>query len=80
MVSNALVVAVVDTFHCFAVNADGLAGMCQGTRVCVHPALLLCKTLTAGVIAAAGMFSAYHNISFAAKTILVVGTIFHYTF
>ena len=55
MVSHALVVAVVDTFHCFTVNADGLAGMRQRTGVGVHPAMLLGKTLTAGVITTAGM-------------------------
>ena len=80
MVSHALVVAVVDTFHCFTVNADGLAGMRQRTGVGVHPAMLLGKTLTAGVITTAGMFSAHHNITLAAKAILIVGTIFHYTF
>ena len=75
----AFVIAVVDTFHCFAVNTDGPAGMCQRTRKHIVSLSLLCKALTAGLLTVAGMLAAHHDISLGTEAVLVVGTIFHYT-
>jgi len=77
MLRMALIVGIVDTFHGLAVDADRLAGMDDGTLKRPHPLSLLQKALAAGVITAAGMFSAHHDIPLAAQTVLIIGTVLY---
>ena len=79
MLRKASVVSIVLTLACFAVNSDGSAGMFQSADIRVRTSLLG-KTLTAGIVLGAGMLAAHHDISLAAKLVLVIGAIFHRTF
>ena len=80
MVSMTFVIGIVDTFHRFAVNADGSAGMGNGAFKGIHALLLLPETFTAGIVTATGLLSAHHNVSLAAQVLVVVGTIVYRTF
>ena len=80
MIRMTFVIGIIDAFYRFAVNADGLAGMNHGAFKGTHPLPLLKEALAAGVVAIAGMFSAHHNIPFAAQAILIVGTILYAAF
>ena len=80
MLRHALVVAVIDAFHRLTVDADNPARMRQGITEGIPSLSLLCKALTAGAVTVTGMPAAYHDVSLAAQTILIIGTIFHNTF
>ena len=79
MIRHTLVIAVIDALYRLAVDADGFAGMGQGTGKGITSLSLLCKAFTAGTVTVAGMLAAYHDVSLAAQTILIIGTIFHNT-
>jgi len=78
MLRMALVITIIHTFCCFAINTDRFAGMLQRTGIRII--LLLGKALTACICATACMFTAYHNIALAAALIFIVGTIVYTTF
>lgn len=80
MIRHALVIAVIDTLHCLAIDADGLTGMGQGTGKGIPSLSLLRKALTAGAVTVTGMLAAHHDVSLTAQTVLIIGTIFHNTF
>ena len=80
MIRHTLIIAVIDALDCLAVDADGPAGMRQGVTERIPSLPLLCKAFTAGALTVAGMFAAHHDISLAAQTVLIIGTIFHNTF
>lgn len=73
MLCAAPVICIVHAFHCLAVYANRLARMGYGT--CETIPVSLMKTLTAGIVAVAGMLSAYHDIALAAAMVFVIGTI-----
>lgn len=79
MLRHTLVIAVIDTLYCLTVDADGLAGMGQGTGKGITSLSLLRKAFAAGAVTIAGMLAAHHDVSLAAQTILIIGTIFHNT-
>ncbi len=73
MFCAASVVCIVHAFHCLTVYANRLAWVGYGT--CETIPVSLMKTLTAGIVAVAGMLSAYHDIALAAAMVFVIGTI-----
>ena len=80
MIGMTFVIGIVYTFYRFAVDTDGLAGMDDRTFEGIQSLPLLDKALAAGPVTAAGMLSAHHDVSLAAKMLVIVGTIFHRTF
>ena len=80
MIRHTLIIAVIDTLDCLTVNADSPAGMGQGVTERIPSLSLLRKAFTAGAITVTGMFAAHHDVSLAAQTVLIIGTIFHNTF
>ena len=80
MIRHALVIAVINTFYRLTVDADGMAWMRQGITERFSSLSLLRKALTAGAVTVTGVLAAHHDISLAAHTILIIGTIFHNAF
>ena len=80
MICHALVIAVINTFYRLTVDTDGMAWMRQGITERFSSLSLLCKAFTAGSVTVAGMLASHHDITLAAQTILIIGTIFHNTF
>ena len=80
MLRHALVIAVINTFYRLTVDADRMAWMRQGAAERIPPLSLLRKAFTAGSVTVAGMLASHHDITLAAHTILIIGTIFHNTF
>ena len=80
MLRHALVIAVINTFYRLTVDADRMAWMRQGITERFSSLSLLRKALTAGAVTVAGMLSAHHDITLAAQTVLIIGTIFHNAF
>lgn len=77
MIRAAAVVFIVHALYCLTVDADVLARVRDRARKAVAAPLV--KTLTAGVLTVAGMFSAHHDISLAAAVVFVIGTIAYST-
>ena len=80
MIRHALVIAVINTFYRLTVDADGMAWMRQGITERFSSLSLLCKAFTTGAVTVAGMLASHHDITLAAHTVLIIGTIFHNTF
>lgn len=80
MIRHALVIAVINTFYRLTVDADRMAWMRQGITERFSPLSLLRKALTAGVVTVTGVLAAHHDVSLAAQTVLIIGTIFHNAF
>ena len=80
MICHALVIAVINTFYRLTVDADRMAWMRQGITERLSSLSLLRKALTAGAVTVTGMLAAHHDVSLAAQTVLIIGTIFHNTF
>ena len=80
VIRHTLVIAVIDTLDRFTVDADGFAWMRQGVTERIPSLPLLRKAFTAGALTVAGMLAAHHDVSLAAQTVLIIGTIFHNTF
>ena len=79
MIRHTLVIAVINTFYRLTVDTDSPARMRQGITEGIPSLSLLRKALTAGAVTITGMLTSYHDVSLAAQTILIVGTIFHNT-
>ena len=80
MVCVTLVVGVVNTLYCFTVYTDSGTWMCHGALEGISPLPLLRKALAAGTVTVISMFTAYHDVAFAAQMLVVVGTVIHCTF
>ena len=80
MIRHTLVIAVINTFYRLTVDADRMTWMRQGITERFSSLSLLRKALTAGVVTVTGVLAAHHDVSLAAQTVLVIGTIFHNTF
>lgn len=80
MIRHTLVIAVINTFYRFTVDTDGMAWMRQGTAERIPPLSLLRKALAAGAVTVTGVLAAHHDVSLAAQTVLIIGTIFHNAF
>ena len=80
MIRHTLIITVIDALYRLTVDADRMAWMRQGAAERIPPLSLLCKAFTAGSVTVAGMLAAHHDITLAAQTILIIGTIFHNTF
>ena len=80
MIRHTLVIAVIDTFDRLTVDADRMAWMRQGITERFSSLSLLRKALTAGAVTVTGVLAAHHDISLAAQTVLIIGTIFHNAF
>ncbi len=80
MIRRTLIIGIINAVGCLAVNTDGLAGMGHRALERVHSLPFLREALAAGVVTAAGMLTAHHNISLATQMLLIVGTIIHRTF
>ena len=79
MIRHTLVIAVIDAFYRLAVDADGFAGMGQGTGKGITSLSLLRKAFTTSTVTVTGMLAAYHDVSFTAQAILIIGTTIHNT-
>jgi hypothetical protein len=77
MLRIAFVICVEYTFYRFTVNADSPAGI-HGIG-CAVPASLL-KAVAAGIILLLCAFAANHDITFAATSVIIVGTIVYSAF
>ena len=80
MIRHTLVIAVIDTFDRLTVDADRMAWMRQGITERFSSLSLLRKALTAGAVTVTGVLAAHHDISLAAQTVLIIGTIFYNAF
>ena len=80
MIRHALVIAVINTFYSLTVDTDGMAWMRQRITERLSSLSLLCKALTAGAVTVTGVLAAHHDVSLAAQTVLIIGTIFHNAF
>lgn len=80
MIRHTLVIAVINTFYRLTVDTDGMAWMRQGITERLSSLSLLRKALAAGAVTITGMLTSHHDVSLAAQTVLVIGTIFHNTF
>ena len=80
MIRHTLIITVIDALYRLTVDADRMAWMRQGAAESIPPLSLLRKAFTAGSVTVAGMLAAHHDITLAAQTILIIGTIFHNTF
>lgn len=80
MIRHTLIITVIDALYRLTVDADRMAWMRQGAAERIPPLSLLRKAFTAGSVTVAGMLASHHDITLAAHTILIIGTIFHNTF
>ena len=80
MIRHALVVAVINTVYRLTVDADRMTWMRQGITERFSSLSLLRKALTAGAVTVTGVLAAHHDVSLAAQTVLIIGTIFHNAF
>ena len=80
MIRHTLIITVIDALYRLTVDADRMAWMRQGITERFSSLSLLCKAFTAGSVTVAGMLASHHDITLAAQTILIIGTIFHNTF
>ena len=80
MIRHTLVIAVINTFYRLTVDADRMAWMRQGIAERFSSLSLLRKALTAGAVTVTGVLAAHHDVSLAAQTVLIIGTIFHNAF
>lgn len=80
MLRHTLVIAVINTFYRLTVDTDGMAWMRQRITERLSSLSLLRKALAAGAVTITGMLTSHHDVSLAAQTVLVIGTIFHNTF
>ena len=80
MIRHTLVIAVINTFYRLTVDTDGMAWMRQRITERLSSLSLLRKALAAGAVTITGMLTSHHDVSLAAQTILIIGTIFHNTF
>ena len=80
MIRHTLVIAVINTFYRLTVDTDGMTWMRQRITERLSSLSLLRKALAAGAVTITGMLTSHHDVSLAAQTILIIGTIFHNTF
>lgn len=80
MLRHTLVIAVINTFYRLTVDTDGMAWMRQRITERLSSLSLLRKALAAGAVTITGMLTSHHDVSLAAQTVLIIGTIFHNTF
>lgn len=80
MIRHTLIITVIDALYRLTVDADRMAWMSQGAAERIPPLSLLRKAFTAGSVTVAGVLATHHDVSLAAQTILIIGTIFHNTF
>lgn len=80
MIRHTLIITVIDALYRLTVDADRMAWMRQGITERFSSLSLLCKAFTAGSVTVAGMLASHHDITLAAQTILIIGTIFHNAF
>ena len=80
MIRHTLIITVIDALYRLTVDADGMAWMRQGITERFSSLSLLCKAFTAGSVTVAGMLASHHDITLAAQTVLIIGTIFHNAF
>lgn len=80
MIRHTLIITVINALYCLTVDADRMAWMRQGIAERIPPLSLLRKALTAGTITVTGVLAAHHDVTLAAQTVLIIGTIFHNAF
>lgn len=80
MIRHTLIITVIDALYRLTVDADRMAWMRQGVAERIPPLSLLRKALTAGAVTVTGVLAAHHDVSLAAQTVLIIGTIFHNAF
>ena len=80
MLRHTRIITIINALYCLTVDADRMAWMRQGIAERFSSLSLLRKALTAGAVTVTGVLAAHHDVTLAAQTILIIGTIFHNTF
>ena len=80
MLRHTLIITIINALYCLTVDADRMAWMRQGIAERFSSLSLLRKALTAGSVTVTGVLAAHHDVSLAAQTVLIIGTIFHNAF
>lgn len=80
MLRHTLIITIINALYRLTVDTDGMAWMRQRITERLSSLSLLRKALAAGAITITGMLTSHHDVSLAAQTVLVIGTIFHNTF
>ena len=80
MLRHTLIITIINALYRLTVDTDGMAWMRQGITERLSSLSLLRKALAAGAVTITGMLTSHHDVSLAAQTVLVIGTIFHNTF
>ena len=77
MLRRTLIILIISTFGRLAVDTDIAGGVAGAVTVGVAGSLSGKETFTAGLVFAAGMFTAHHDIPLGAQFFLVVRAVFH---
>lgn len=80
MLRHTLIITIINALYRLTVDTDGMAWMRQRITERLSSLSLLRKALAAGAVTITGMLTSHHDVSLAAQTVLVIGTIFHNTF
>ena len=80
MLRRTLIITIINALYRLTVDTDGMAWMRQRITERLSSLSLLRKALAAGAVTITGMLTSHHDVSLAAQTVLVIGTIFHNTF
>ena len=79
MLRRTLIILIITALGRLAVNTDVAGGVAGAVAERIAGSLSGKKTLAAGLVLAAGMLSAHHNVPLGTQFFLVVGTVFHTT-
>ena len=80
MLRHTLIITIINALYRLTVDTDGMAWMRQRITERLSSLSLLRKALAAGAVTITGMLTSHHDVSLAAQTVLIIGTIFHNTF
>ena len=80
MLRHTLIITIINALYRLTVDTDGMAWMRQRITERLSSLSLLRKALAAGAVTITRMLTSHHDVSLAAQTVLIIGTIFHNTF
>lgn len=79
MLCRTLIILIISTLGRLAVDTDIAGRVAGAVAERIAGSLSGKKTLTAGLVLTAGMFSAHHDVTLGTQFFLVVGAVFHST-
>lgn len=77
MTGLTFIICIINTFCSLTVDADGSGGMTCGALEGILSLSPAGKALAAGLFTGAGVLSAHHDITLAAKVVFIVQTTFN---